>query len=148
MYKVTWTSDGRSREFESLSSARREIQGKLTQDVVFAPFSNDVGEGEVALYYYHPIAVITKTLETRRKDANKKVYIVEKMIGPGKRTMEVIALKTNWEIAYGLIGKEDTGMITEMYIDEEYPEGIGVCRHWHFDPNEKDDDGNRLDGLD
>jgi len=72
-----------------------------------------------------------------------KVYLVEKAIG-GKR-LEPIAIKTNFEIAFGLIESGDVGLITEMEIDEVYPEGLGACEHWHFDPNELDSSGERLD---
>ena len=72
-----------------------------------------------------------------------KVYLVEKLIG---KKMEPIAIKTNWELAWYFVnGKDDVGMITEMIVDEVYPTGIGVCRHWHFDPKELDSEGNRLD---
>lgn len=71
-----------------------------------------------------------------------KVFLVEKVIG---KKLEPIALKTNWTRAFYLIGRQDVGLITEMIIDEEYPEGIGECQHRHFDPNELDDDGERRD---
>jgi hypothetical protein len=44
---------------------------------------------------------------------------------------EALAIKTNFELAVGLIG-DRKGIITEMIIDEEYPEGVGTCNHWHF----------------
>ena len=72
-----------------------------------------------------------------------KVYLVEKVIG---KRLEPIAIKTNFEIAFGLITNVDVGLITEMEIDEVYPEGLGICEHWHFDPNELDSDGKRRDG--
>lgn len=70
-----------------------------------------------------------------------KVYLVQKVIG---KRLEIIAIKTNWEIAWGLIRKDEIGIVTEMFVDKDYPEGVGICDHWHCDPNEKDADGKRL----
>ena len=67
-----------------------------------------------------------------------KVYLVEKVIG---KRLEPISIKTNFEIAFGLIESGDVGLITEMETDKVYPEGLGICEHWHFDPNELDDEG-------
>lgn len=64
-----------------------------------------------------------------------KVYLVEVVIG---KRLEAISIQTNWEKALGLITSAQVGTITEMIIDEGYPEGIGICEHWHFDPNELD----------
>jgi hypothetical protein len=71
-----------------------------------------------------------------------RVFLVEKVIG---KKLEPIAIETNWTIAFGLIKADDVGIITEMNLREVYPDGIGVCQHWHFDPNEKYEDGSRLD---
>ena len=62
-----------------------------------------------------------------------KVYLVEKVIG---KRLEAISIKTNFEIAFGLIESDQVGLITEMIVDEVYPEGIGVCKHWHFGEDE------------
>jgi len=59
-----------------------------------------------------------------------KVYFVEVQFAVGER-LEPIGLKSNFEAAYGLIG-DRVGIITEMEVDKEYPEGIGICQHWHF----------------
>lgn len=60
-----------------------------------------------------------------------KVYLVQVEIDESGR-FEPIAIKTNFEVAMGLFGKDDVALITEMELDEEYPEGIGICEHWHF----------------
>lgn len=57
-----------------------------------------------------------------------KVYLVEKLIG---NKMEPIAIKTNWELAWYLVNGNNVGIITEMEVDKEYLEGIGICQHWH-----------------
>ena len=64
------------------------------------------------------------------------VYLVEVMMGESIGRLEVIGIKTNWEIAFGLIKSGQVGLITEMIVDELYPEGIGVCEHWHFGEDE------------
>lgn len=82
--------------------------------------------------------------KTENEENEMKLYLVEVVLG---KRLETIAVKTNFEVAFGLIKSGQVGLITEMIVDEVYPEGIGVCNHWHFDPDEKDDEGNRLDGL-
>lgn len=76
-----------------------------------------------------------------------KVYLVEKLIvtcfpnRPGIPKMEPVALKTKWYEAHALMDTEDVGIITEIEIDKDYPEGIGVCRHWHYPDEVKEDNG-------
>ena len=56
------------------------------------------------------------------EECEMKVYLVEKVIG---KKLEVVAIKTNFEVAFGLIKSGQVGLITEMIVDEVYPEGIG-----------------------
>lgn len=77
-----------------------------------------------------------KFCETGQWEEQMKVYLVEtkrKCLG-----LEAISIQTNFEKAVGLVG-DSVGLITELVVDEVYPEGIGVCNHWHFDPNEGED---------
>lgn len=60
------------------------------------------------------------------------VYLVEVVI---REKLHPIAIKTNWEIAYNLIGNR-AGLITEMVIDKEYPERS--WKQWAFGEGEKD----------
>ncbi|MBE3101250.1 MAG: hypothetical protein IMZ47_03155 [Firmicutes bacterium] len=63
-----------------------------------------------------------------------KIYLVEVELVKGQ-PLEPIAAKINFEMAYGLVGGR-VAIVTEMNLDEEYPNGIGVCRHWHFGEEE------------
>ena len=60
-----------------------------------------------------------------------KVYLVEIVMGEGKKSLETISLKTTFTAAWDLLG-DNVGIITEIVVDEVYPEGIGICTHWHF----------------
>jgi len=63
-----------------------------------------------------------------------KVYLVEVELVKGGK-LEPIAVKINFELAYGLVGGR-VAIVTEIYLDEEYPDGIGGCQHWHFGEEE------------
>lgn len=59
------------------------------------------------------------------------VYLVEEVTPRGKNSLEPISIQTDLEKAKALLnGKE--GIVTEIIVDEVYPDGIGVCDHWHI----------------
>lgn len=62
-------------------------------------------------------------------------YLVEVVMDD---KLEVISLQCDWPSAKKLL-EGRTGIISELNLDEVYPEGIGVCQHWHFP--EEDDTG-------
>jgi len=66
-----------------------------------------------------------------------KQYLVEQV---WDKHLGVVALKMSWHAAHAMmVGKQ--GIITEMEVDVEYPEGIGACNHWHYDADGPEQNG-------
>ena len=61
------------------------------------------------------------------------VYLVEHTV---KGKLEVLTIKTKWHEAHALL-VGGVGTITAMRIDEEYPDGLSDCPHWHYRKEDK-----------
>lgn len=57
-----------------------------------------------------------------------KVYLVEKVDGGH---LEPLGVFKNKGDAIKTLGSLE-GIVTEMELDKSYPNGIGVCKHWHL----------------
>ena len=61
-------------------------------------------------------------------------YLVEAEVNG---SLQPISIQCDYPSAMRL-AEDKKGIVTEMELDEVYPEGLAVCEHWHFgeDKNE------------
>jgi hypothetical protein len=64
-----------------------------------------------------------------------KVFLVE--IKDHDQRMEPVGILTSPTKVVKLM-KDHSGIVTEMETNEIYLDGIGICNHWHIDPESED----------